>query len=93
MPAHTAQVITPFGQNLLRFVGLIAQDVQYADLPLIKSCVGLLGDLCSVPGMQQEIAGKVENKEWIVAFLEANSDVEPRTFGYAYQRLQSIGIA
>ena len=66
--------------------------VQYADDPLVKSCVGLLGDLCSVPGMQQEIVSKPENKQWVLEFLKGNPTVEQRTLMYAQKRLQTIGV-
>jgi hypothetical protein len=92
LPPNTAQVVTPFGQNLLRFVHLIHQDQQYADEPLLKSCVGLIGDLCSVPGMAQEMTANEETKHWIAAFLKRNADIEQRTFAYTKQRLGAIGI-
>lgn len=52
-PPQTAQIISPFGLNLLRFINLVHQDSDYADEPLNKSCVGLLGDLCGIPGVAQ----------------------------------------
>ena len=92
LPPNAAAHLPTFGSNLLKFVQLIHQDAQYADDALNKSCIGLLGDLCAVPGMAGEMSSG-ENKAWIVAFLQANPAVEARVRAYAQSRLQAIGLS
>ena len=91
MPPNTAQGITPFGRDLLRFVALIHKDITYADDSLIKSCVNLLGDLCSVPGMAAEMTA-VGNKDWIVQFVAAAPAHDSRAVQYTQKRLMALGV-
>jgi 23S rRNA A1618 N6-methylase RlmF len=93
LPPKSAQIITQFGQNLLRFVHLIHQDVRFADEPLLKSCVGLIGDLCTVPGMAQEMSSNAETKAWLTDFVRKHATIDQRTSAYAQQRLQAIGVS
>jgi hypothetical protein len=92
LPPVTAATIPNFGQILLKFVQLIQRDHEYADDSLNKSCIGLLGDLCGLPGMAPEI-NKPETIEWIKEFLKANPKVDANTRMYAQSRLQGIGCA
>jgi hypothetical protein len=92
LPPATAAIIPNFGQILLKFVQLIQRDSSHAEDSLNKSCIGLLGDLCGLPGMAPEIT-KPENSDWIKKFLKGNPNVDANTRMYAQSRLQKVGFA
>lgn len=90
IPQLTSQVLTPFGRYLLNFVNVISMDMDFADEALLKESVRLLGDLCQVPGLSQEIQD-ANNKHWITDFLHKCDDVPPPVLSATEQQLRKLG--
>lgn len=90
IPQLTSQVLTPFGRYLLNFVNVICMDLDFADEQLLKESVRLLGDLCQVPGLSQEIQD-ANNKQWITEFLQKCSDVPAQVLSATEQQLRKLG--
>lgn len=90
IPQLTSQVLTPFGRYLLNFVNVICMDMDFADEPLLKESVRLIGDLCQVPGLSQEIQD-ANNKQWITDFLQKCVDVPAQVLSSTEQQLRKLG--
>lgn len=67
-------------------------DLDFADEALLKESVRLLGDLCQVPGLGQEIQD-ANNKQWITEFLQKCAEVPPQVLSATEQQLRKLGYS